>query len=68
MTIGSNVIVGAGSIVTKSILGNEIVAGNPVRHIASFEQYREKVRDKGFNIDGVTQQKKKELLISYSEK
>jgi len=33
VTIGENVIVGAGSIVTKNIPDNEIWAGNPARHL-----------------------------------
>jgi len=33
ITIGENAIVGAGSIVTKSILDNEIWAGNPAKFI-----------------------------------
>ena len=33
VTIGKNAIVGAGSVVTKSIPANEIWAGNPARPI-----------------------------------
>lgn len=37
--IGNNVIVGAGSIVTKDIPDNSVVAGNPAKVISSFEDY-----------------------------
>ena len=33
VTIGSNVVVGAGSVVTKDIPDNVVVAGNPARVI-----------------------------------
>lgn len=33
ITIGENAVVGAGSVVTKSIPGNEIWAGNPARFL-----------------------------------
>nr|WP_045456227.1 DapH/DapD/GlmU-related protein [Vibrio campbellii] len=33
VTIGDGAIIGAGAVVTKNILRNEVVAGNPARHI-----------------------------------
>ncbi|HHC6513867.1 TPA: acyltransferase [Vibrio diabolicus] len=41
--IGNNVIVAAGSVVTKSIPDNSVVAGNPAKVIKTFDEYREKV-------------------------
>ncbi len=37
VTIGENAIVGAGSVVTKDVPANAIVAGNPARFIRSIE-------------------------------
>ena len=37
--IGSNVIIGAGSIVTKDIPNNSVAVGTPARVIASFDDY-----------------------------
>lgn len=37
VTIGSRVIVGAGSIVTKDVPDNTVVAGNPARVIGAFD-------------------------------
>lgn len=37
--IGKNVIVGAGSVVTKDIPDNSVVAGNPAHYICSIEHY-----------------------------
>ena len=39
--IGDNVLIAAGSIVTKSIPSNVVVAGNPARYICSIEDYIE---------------------------
>ena len=36
MTIGENAIVGAGSVVTKNVPPNSIVAGNPARFLRTF--------------------------------
>jgi acetyltransferase-like isoleucine patch superfamily enzyme len=43
VTIGPNSIVGAGSVVTKDVPANTVVAGNPARVIKTIEEYREKV-------------------------
>jgi acetyltransferase-like isoleucine patch superfamily enzyme len=41
--IGDNTVVGAGSIVTKELLGGFVYAGNPAKPIKTIEEYREKV-------------------------
>lgn len=40
--IGSNVIIGAGSVVTKDIPSNSVVVGNPAKVIGTFEEFLEK--------------------------
>ncbi len=40
--IGPNVIVGAGSVVTKDIPPNSVVVGNPARVIGTFEDFLKK--------------------------
>ncbi len=47
ITIGDNTIIGAGSVVTKSLSGNGIYAGNPVRfikHIEDDERYIQEIQ------------------------
>ena len=41
ITIGENAIVGAGSVVTKDVPPNSIVAGNPARVLRYIEQITE---------------------------
>ena len=41
ITIGENALVGAGSVVTKDVPANAIVAGNPARFLRYIEQTRE---------------------------
>ena len=40
--IGNNVIIGAGSVVTRSIPDNMVAAGNPAKVICSLEDYKSK--------------------------
>ena len=42
VTIGDNSIIGAGSVVNRSIPANSVAAGNPCRVICSLDEYREK--------------------------
>jgi acetyltransferase-like isoleucine patch superfamily enzyme len=43
--LGSNVIVAAGSVVTKTVTDGMVVGGNPAQFICSFEDYRKKAMD-----------------------
>lgn len=46
VTVGDNVIIGAGSIVSKSIPSNSVAAGIPAKVICSFEEYYAKRHSK----------------------
>jgi acetyltransferase-like isoleucine patch superfamily enzyme len=41
VTVGENAIVGAGSVVTKDVPGNTIVAGNPAKILRKIEKNKE---------------------------
>lgn len=49
--IGPNVVVGAGSVVTKDVPSGVVVAGNPARVIGTFEDFLNKRRDKVYYLD-----------------
>ena len=61
--IGDNVIISAGSVITKDIPSNSVVGGVPAKKIMSFEEYIEKRRKKEEEIieyDG-TKEKEEEI-------
>ena len=63
VTLEDNIIVGAGSVVTKSFKEQDIIiAGNPARRICSVQEFYEKNKDKATNIKGMGYNKKKEHL------
>lgn len=45
-TIGDNVIIGAGSIVSGEVESNSVYAGNPARKVCSLEQHYQKLKSK----------------------
>jgi len=46
VTIGPNAIVGAGSVVTKDVPANTVVAGNPAHVICTMDEYEQKCRER----------------------
>lgn len=42
VTIGDNVVIGAGTVVSKDVPSNSICAGNPAKIIGSYDEFREK--------------------------
>lgn len=67
VTIGNNVLVAAGSVVTRSIPDHVVVAGNPAKIICSTEEYYK--RNKVFDIKtkGIKEEQKKKILQSISD-
>lgn len=43
ITVGSDVIVGAGSVITRDIPDGEVWAGNPARRICTTQSYRDRI-------------------------
>ncbi|MBO3078328.1 acyltransferase [Mammaliicoccus vitulinus] len=64
VTIGDNVVVAAGSVVTKNIESDSVVGGNPARKIRSIEEYREKSWENADFIKSYNNVEKKEYLIN----
>lgn len=73
VTIGRNVIVAAGSIVTKDVPDGVVVAGNPAKFLITVDEYLAKIRadveggdkvvfGREYFIDQITNEKKLELI------
>lgn len=67
VTIGDNVLIAAGSVVTKSVPSNVVVGGNPARIISSIDEYLE--HNLKYNLDSksLTPSEKRDLLLSADE-
>jgi acetyltransferase-like isoleucine patch superfamily enzyme len=63
VTIGDNCVVGAGSIVTKSIASDSVVAGCPARPIRTIQEYRKKVEQKAVHIRSLRAADKRDILL-----
>lgn len=62
VTVGDNVLIAAGSVVTKSIPNDVVVGGNPAKIICSRKEYYE--RNKPYNVQtcGITFKAKRKIL------
>lgn len=62
VTIGDNVIVGAGAIVTKDVPSNSVVAGVPARVICTIDDYYEKNKKNFYPTLGMSFEEKRRTL------
>jgi len=60
--IGSNCIIGAGSVVTKDIPDNSVFAGVPAKYIKSTDEYLEQAQKKSLHIGHLTGKTKDDAL------
>lgn len=67
VTIGSNVLCAAGSVVTKSIPSSCVVAGNPAKFICTIEEYEHKSLYYNLNSKKMSNKQKKRLLASVED-
>lgn len=67
VTIGNNVLIAAGSVVTKSIPNNVVIGGNPAKIICKIDEYLE--HNLKYNLDSkdMNVEDKKNLLLSLPE-
>jgi acetyltransferase-like isoleucine patch superfamily enzyme len=66
--IGSNTIVGAGSVITKNIPDGVVFAGTPAHLIGTIQDYWSKNQDIFISTHSMNQKKKKQYLLSIQEK
>ena len=65
--IGNNVLVAAGSVVTKSVPDGMVVGGNPARIIGTIDEYIGRNSKYNLNSKGMSPEDKKSLLLSLPE-
>lgn len=67
--IGDNVVIGAGSIVTRNLTSNNVYAGVPAKLIMSIEEYAEKSLSKTpkYDLKNYISNKKEELTRIFLE-
>lgn len=67
VSIGDDVIVGAGAVVTKSIPAGSIVGGNPAKIIGTVKELENRILPFNVNTKAMTYNEKKKLLLSLPE-
>lgn len=65
VTVGSNVIIGAGAVVTKDIPDNSVAVGVPARVIKSTEEYFEKIQSESIHLGLLHGEEKDKALMNY---
>jgi acetyltransferase-like isoleucine patch superfamily enzyme len=63
VTIGDNCVIGAGSVVTKSIPDGCVAAGVPARVLKSTEEYWQRVKDRVVNTKSLDPLEKRRVLV-----
>lgn len=65
VSLADNIIVAAGAVVTKSFSESRvIVGGNPAKIIGTWEDYAKKARKKAINVNSVSYEEKKQMVIN----
>lgn len=67
VTLGSDVIVGAGSVVTRSVEDGVIVAGNPAKIVGQTSEFVDRIKQFDIGTKGMNYIEKKDYLLSLNE-
>lgn len=65
VTIGSNVVIAAGTIVTKNVPDNVVFGGVPGKVIKTIEEYKEKITKESIHLGHLKGREKDEALKKY---
>ena len=68
VTIEDNVMIAAGSVVTKSIPSGVVVGGNPARIICTIEEYKKRNLKYNTHLKGISLAEKRKYLFELDEK
>lgn len=67
VTLGDHTLVAAGSIVTKSFTGGDIIGGNPARKIGTIKDLAARMECFNLRSKGMSGKEKKKLLLSLDD-
>lgn len=67
VTVGDNVLIAAGSVVTHSVPSNVVVGGNPAHIICTFDDYYQKNKRYNVSTKQLTPSEKREVLLSLED-
>lgn len=67
VTIGDNCVIGASSIVTKSIPDGVVVAGSPCRYICSSEEYYKRMKPLNMKTCGMLKKQQRSIILNKPE-
>ena len=65
VTIGNNVIIGAGAVVTRDIPDNSVAVGVPAKVIKTADEYFEKIKNESLHLGHLTGEAKDKALREY---
>ncbi len=64
VTLADDIVVAAGSVVTKSCFRNRVIlGGNPAKIIGTYDEFIEKNRERVFNLDQIPKEHLKETIL-----
>ena len=61
--IGDNVVIAAGSVVTKDVPGDSVVAGLPARVVKSLDEYEKKALEEGIFVTESDPGSRREIIL-----
>ena len=65
VTVGDNVIIGAGAVVSRDIPSNSVAVGVPARVIKTIDEYYEKIQRESLHLGHLIGQEKDRALMEY---
>ncbi|MGN0647452.1 MAG: acyltransferase [Oscillospiraceae bacterium] len=65
VTVGSNVIIGAGAVVTRSIPDNSVAVGVPAKVVKTADEYLEKIQRESLHLGHLKYEEKDKALKEY---
>lgn len=67
VTVGDNVLIAAGSVVTHSVPDNVVIGGNPAHIICTFDDYYQNNQKYNVGTKGLSPTEKRSVLLNLDE-